>query len=134
MLIATTAALNAEPAVSKLIIEESAASESSAEIVALNGARYTLPADERLFTRALELEFFVRDNRLHAREINGIDAPAARVLIHDLQWKSGEYVYGHIEIPGRHVSYRCKLWRRGAVVYLRIYETNRYSTHRLVKR
>lgn len=43
----------------------------------------------------------------------------------------GEYLYGRLALPGQSRRMRCKVWRRGGDLYLRIYEKHRYTTHRL---
>lgn len=45
---------------------------------------------------------------------------------------AGEFLYGRLVLPGQSTTLRCKVWRRGADLFLRIYEPGRhYSTHRL---
>lgn len=43
----------------------------------------------------------------------------------------GEFLYGRLVLPGQPDRLRCKVWRRGNALYLRIYEKHHYTTHRL---
>lgn len=121
--------------------------------------RYVLPADGRLFPHDIVLDFFTETGDegaelpralLAARiaGLPGIENPAATKctgcpgpaanqplpglrMISGLRYERGEYVLGRIVVPSARAGYRCKLWQRGDVLYLRIYEAHHYSTHQL---
>ena len=57
--------------------------------------------------------------------------PQAVGSIRGLVFKSGEYIYGRLQLDGQSQSYRCKLWQRGRLLYPRVYDTYTYYTFAL---